>query len=192
MSSRIRIVALGDSLTEGFGVAPRESYPARLELLLKRSGWDCRVINAGVSGDTCRQVLARLDRVVNQSPDLVILEIGINDILMGAMPERIHANVAGIVERLSAHGIPVALAGMDLPLAGDPDTQAAFVEIYPAIARTYDLVLIPLFLNPVWLEEDRVQFDGVHPTAEGYRAITDHLLPWVIQALEKLPPRSDS
>lgn len=85
----INIVALGDSLTEGLGVGPRDSYPVRLEALLSQKGFNCNVINAGCSGDTCRNLMARMHRVPDFAPDLVILEIGLNDILMGAMPERI-------------------------------------------------------------------------------------------------------
>ena len=92
MIPAINMLALGDSLTEGFGVGPRDNYPAGLEARLHKKGFNCRVINAGVSGDTCRNLMARMDRVLDPGPDLVILEIGLNDILMGAMPERIRQN----------------------------------------------------------------------------------------------------
>lgn len=183
----IRIVALGDSLTEGFGVAPEDSYPVRLEALLNRKGFTCRVVNAGISGDTCRRVLTRLPSVLKSGPDLVVLEIGINDILMGALPERIHANISSIAEQLRANGIAVAIAGMVLPSMGDPHIEEAFAGIYPETATALGLTLIPSFNAPVFEGYDRVQYDGIHPTAAGYAAVTAHMLPWVIRALERLP-----
>lgn len=186
MVTSLRIVALGDSLTAGFGVREQESYPSLLEAALIGRGIDCRVQNAGVSGDTCRNVLARLPQVTAASPDLVILEIGLNDILMGAMPERIETNLTSIVQRLQESGIRVALAGMVLPPMGDPAEESAFAAVYPSVASALGLELIPEFNAPVWQGDGREQFDGIHPTADGYAAITHHILPGVIQALEPL------
>jgi len=184
MTSDIHIVALGDSLTEGFGVGPRDSYPVKLEALLNKKGFSCNIINAGCSGDTCRTLMTRMHRVLDFTPDLVILEIGLNDILMGAMPEVISHMISTIVQRLTDRAIPVILAGMVLPSMGDTETENAFAAIYPAISRAFDLVLIPSFNGPALEETGGVQFDGIHPTATGYTAITTHVLPWVIQALE--------
>ncbi|MBW2591800.1 MAG: arylesterase [Deltaproteobacteria bacterium] len=184
MSFDTHIVALGDSLTEGFGVGPGESYPVRLEALLNKKGFSCSVINAGCSGDTCRNLMARMHRVSDFPPDLVILEIGLNDILMGAMPERIRHMISTIVQRLTARAIPVVLAGMVLPSMGDTETEKAFAAIYPAVAQAFDLVLIPSFNGAALEETGGVQFDGIHPTAAGYAAITAHILPWVVQVLD--------
>jgi acyl-CoA thioesterase-1 len=183
------IVALGDSLTEGFGVAPGQTYPERLHALLAHNGIQCRMVNAGISGDTCRNVLRRLPAALAFKPDLVILEIGINDILMGALPETIRRTIAAIVETLQARGITVLLAGMTLPPLGDPESETAFAAVYPELAETFGLTLIPSFTDPVWSRADRVQTDGIHPTAAGYTAIAAHMLPWVVQALSAFSNR---
>ena len=158
----LTIVALGDSLTEGFGVAPRDAYPYRLQGLLQAEGVACRIVNAGISGDTCRGVLARLGEVERWRPDMVILEIGINDVLMGVMTERIRANIDAIVERLQDGGIPVVLAGMDLPPMGEPEVEAAFAALYPAVAEAYDLALIP---------GSEIPINSVHGILVGLRPI---------------------
>jgi len=184
----LSITALGDSLTAGFGVAPTESYPRRLEQALNLEGFACRIHNAGLNGDTCRGVLSRLDSVIGRRPHWVILEIGINDILMGAMPVRIHANITTIVERLLAENTNVILADMELPPMGDPAGEKEFAQLYPLVAEKFALPRIPGFLNPVFEAPGRVQYDGLHPNAEGYAAITRHLVPWVRRALKGVPP----
>jgi acyl-CoA thioesterase I len=184
------IVALGDSLTEGFGVAPRDAYPYVLQQMLEAEGIACRLVNLGVSGDTCRAVLSRLDTIPSWSPDLVILEIGVNDVLMGRWPERIHADLGAIVQRLRGWGIPVALAGMQMPPLGDPETEAAFAAIYPAVAEVFRIPLIADFAASLWTAPGRVQYDGLHPNAEGYRAICAHILPAVARIIRALPSAS--
>ncbi len=185
----LTIVALGDSLTEGFGVAPRDAYPVVLQALLEAEGGACRVINAGVSGDTCRALMARLEAVFRWRPDLVIVEIGVNDVLMGRFVERIRADLDAIVQRLAAGGIAVVLAGMQMPPLGDPETERAFAAIYPAVARHHGIALISDFAAPLWAAPGRVQYDGLHPNAAGYRAICDHILPAVMKIIADLPSR---
>lgn len=185
-SAPLHIVALGDSLTEGFGVAPRDAYPYVLQQMLENKGIACRLLNLGVSGDTCRGVLSRLDTIPSWSPDLVILEIGVNDVLMGRWPERIQADLGAIVQRLLGWDIPVALAGMQIPPLGDPETEAAFAAIYPAVAEAFRIPLIAGFAAPLWDAPGRVQYDGLHPNAEGYRAICAHILPSVIGVIRRL------
>lgn len=119
------------------------------------------------------------------SPDLVILEIGLNDILMGAMMERIELNVSRIVEGLAAARITVLLAGMVLPPMGEPDGESAFADIYPRVAAANGLGLIPGFNAPPFKGPGRLQYDGLHPTSRGYEAIADHALPWVVAAIEE-------
>jgi acyl-CoA thioesterase-1 len=186
MIADINILALGDSLTEGFGVDPKHSYPVGLAGLLHKKGFNCNVINAGCSGDTCRNLMARMDRVLDIGPDVVILEIGLNDILMGAMPEQISRMITTIAGRITARAIPVILAGMVLPAMGDTETETAFTAIYPAVAQNLDLVLIPSFNGPALEKTGGLQFDGIHPTASGYAAIIKHILPWVVQGLARL------
>ena len=181
------IVALGDSLTEGFSVAPRDAYPFVLQKLLNDAGIGCRVINAGVSGDTCRDVLARLQAVTRWAPDLVILEIGVNDVLMGRFVETIRRDLHAIIEKLLARAIPVALAGMQIPPLGDPQTESAFAALYPAAAEAFQIPLIPDFAAPLWAAPGRVQYDGLHPNAAGYRAICAQILTSVLEVIRELP-----
>ncbi|HDI61278.1 MAG TPA: arylesterase [Desulfobacteraceae bacterium] len=189
-ADNLKILALGNSLTEGFGVAPQDAYPHILQQMLEAEGIVCRLINAGVSGDTCRGVLSRLDTIPSWSPHLVILEIGVNDVLMGRWPERIQADLGGIVQRLLGWNIPVALAGMQIPPLGDPEAEAAFAAIYPAVADAFRIPLIPEFTAPLWAAPGRVQYDGLHPNAEGYRAICAHILPAAIRIIRELPSAS--
>jgi len=187
MAETLTVVALGDSLTEGFGVAPWDAYTVKLKALLKEQGIDCRIVNAGISGDTCRGVLNRLPEIRMMAPDLVILEIGINDVLMGAMTERIQANISAIVETLRSWHITVALAGMELPPMGNPEAEQRFAALYPAVSESFDLPFVPGFTAPLWAEPGRVQHDGLHPNAAGYEAIAGHIAPWVVKALERVP-----
>jgi acyl-CoA thioesterase-1 len=183
----LTIVALGDSLTEGFGVAPRDAYPFVLQKLLHAEGIGCRVINAGVSGDTCRDVLARLEPVFRWNPDLVILEIGVNDVLMGRFVETIRRDLHAIIERLLARAIPLALAGMQIPPLGDPQTESAFAVLYPTAAAAFQIPLIPDFAASLWAAPGRVQYDGLHPNAAGYKAICAQILPSVLETIKGLP-----
>ena len=184
----LTIVALGDSLTEGFGVDPRDAYPFVLQKLLRAARIGCRVINAGVSGDTCRNVLARLEAVFRWAPDLVILEIGVNDVLMGRSVESIGKDLCAIIEMLLARDIPVALAGMQIPPLGDPDTEAAFAALYLAAAERFKIFLIADFAASLWAAPGRVQYDGLHPNAAGYRAICAQILPQIVKIMNALSP----
>lgn len=179
------IVALGNSLTEGFGVAPKDAYPVKLRDILAQQQVHCRMINAGISGDTCRGVLSRLHTIQPMAPDLVILEIGINDVLMGAMTERIQAVIEEIVETLLSWNMVVALAGMELPPMGNEEIEQSFAALYRTVAETRDLPFIPGFTAPLWAEPGRVQYDGLHPNAAGYTAIVNHISPFVLKALER-------
>jgi acyl-CoA thioesterase-1 len=189
MDDAFNIVALGDSLTEGYGVAPWQSYPARLQGRLNEAGISGQVVNAGISGDTCRGVLARLGEVLLLGPDLVIVEIGINDFLLGALPDRIQNHITAIVERIQAEGVFVMLAGMELPPVVNRKIREEFADIYPAVAEALHLTWIPGFTRPLFDEPGYLQLDGLHPTAEGYEAITEHILPWVVRAVRELHSR---
>ncbi len=180
------IVALGDSLTEGFGVGPGDAYPFVLQRLLQSEGIVCRLINAGVSGDTCRNLAARLEAVFRWAPDLVILEIGVNDLLMGRSVETIRRDLGAILEKLLAREIPVALAGMQAPPLGDPQTEAAFATLYSATAESFKIPLIRDFADPLWAAPGRVQYDGLHPNAEGYRAICTQILAEIMEIINRL------
>jgi acyl-CoA thioesterase I len=173
---RPRIVAFGDSLTAGLGVAQEEAYPARLQRRLDERGLRYRVINAGVSGDTTAGGLRRVDWVLKSRPEFVILELGGNDGLRGLNLQQTKANLAEIVQRCQAASVKVILAGMKLPPNYGADYIKGFEAIYPALAKQYRLTLIPFFLDGVAGSTSLNQADGIHPTSEGYRIIADKVL----------------
>ena len=174
--NRPRIVAFGDSLTAGLGVAAEESYPARLQRRLDEQGLRYRVINAGVSGDTTAGGVRRVDWVLKSRPVLVILELGGNDGLRGLNLDETKANLERIIKRCQDASVTVILAGMKLPPNYGAEYTKGFEAIYPAIAKQYRLTLIPFFLDGVAGSASLNQADGIHPTSEGYRIIADKVL----------------
>ena len=173
---RPRIVAFGDSLTAGLGVAAEDAYPARLQHRLNAQGFRYRVINAGVSGDTTAGGLRRVDWVLKGRPDFVILELGGNDGLRGLNLQETKANLERIIQRCQDASVRVILAGMKLPPNYGADYTKAFEAIYPTLAKQYRLTLIPFFLDGVAGSASLNQADGIHPTSEGYRIIADKVL----------------
>ena len=176
-----KIVALGDSLTAGYGLSLHESYPALLQEQLKRDGYEYEVVNAGVSGDTTAGGLRRLDWALAGDVRFVILELGANDILRGLPTSEMRNNLAQIIQRSRARGAQVLLAGMLAPTNSGADYRRASMEVFPALAKEYDLTLIPFFLDRVAGIENLNQADGVHPTPEGTRIVAStvyqHLKP---------------
>lgn len=179
------IVAFGDSLTEGYGVDDRDAYPARLERKLKEAGYKWRVINAGISGETSSGALSRVGWVLKLKPDIVILETGANDGLRGVDPGLTKGNIDEIVQTLKGNGVTVVVAGMRMVTNMGRDYTEAFAAIYPAVAKKRDVILIPFFLGGVAGEPGLNQADGVHPTAEGYRIVTETVYPFVRKAIEE-------
>jgi acyl-CoA thioesterase-1 len=173
------IVAFGDSLTAGFGVAIEDAYPSRLERRLREEGYVYRVVNAGVSGDTTAGGLRRVDWVLKAQPRIVILELGANDGLRGLSPDRTRENLAQIIERLQAADATVILAGMRVPANYGAEYTRAFEAVFPELARRYRLAFIPFFLDGVATEPALNQSDGLHPTADGYRVIVDRIWPQI-------------
>jgi acyl-CoA thioesterase I len=179
------IVAVGDSLTAGLGVAADQAYPAQLARRLHADGYHYRVVNAGVSGETSSGALSRIQWVISSlAPDIVILETGANDGLRGLDPRLLEANLDRLVSRLQAAHIEVILAGMRmLPNLG-PEYTRAFERVYPRIARKYGVIFIPFFLEGVAGKARLNQADGLHPTAEGYARIVRAIYPYVIKAIK--------
>ncbi len=180
------IVAVGDSLTAGLGVAEEQAYPAQLARRLEADGYRYRVINAGVSGETSSGTLARIDWVIaSLKPDIVILETGANDGLRGLDPSLLQSNLDQLVTRLAGEDIQVILAGMlMLPNLG-PDYTRAFAEIYPRIADQHGVLFIPFFLDGVAGQAELNQADKLHPTVEGYARIVDTVYPVVVKAIRR-------
>ena len=176
VDDRPRIVAFGDSLTAGLGVATEDTYPARLQRRLDEQGLRYRVINAGVSGDTTAGGLRRVEWVLKSHPDMVILELGGNDGLRGLNVQETKANLERIIQRCREASVTVVLAGMKLPPNYGADYTKAFEAIYPALAKRYRVPLIPFFLDGVAGSASLNQADGIHPTSEGYRIITEKVL----------------
>ena len=179
------IVAVGESLTSGYGVYESEAYPARLEAKLRADGYAFKVTNAGVSAETSSGALSRIDWVIaSLKPDIVILETGANDGLRGIDPGVLRKNLDELVSILKEEGIQVILAGMQmLPNLG-PEYTELFSGVYPEIARKHDVMLIPFFLEPVAGNPALNQSDRIHPTAEGYKRIVDSIYPYVVEAVK--------
>lgn len=174
------ILAIGDSLTAGYGLEDRHAFPSQLEARLVEEGYDVAVRNAGVSGDTTAMGLARLDWVLGGGEaDLVILELGANDALRGQPPRAARENLSRIIEGIREKGIPILFTGMMAPRNMGPDYVEAFDAIYPDLAEKYDLTFYPFFMEGVIDNPELVQDDGLHPTAEGVAVIVDNILPLV-------------
>jgi acyl-CoA thioesterase I len=177
----LRIVAFGDSLTAGYGLAADAAFPAKLERALAAKGIATEIANAGVSGDTTSGGLARLDWSVPDGTEAVILELGANDALRGVDPKLTRSALEAMLERLKARHIPVLLAGMLAPRNLGPDYAAAFDSIYPDLAKKYAAILYPFFLDGVAADPKLNQRDGLHPTAAGIDVIVAKILPAVEQ-----------
>ncbi len=173
----IAIVALGDSLTAGYGVLPGKSFPEQLDAALKAKGYDVTVANAGVSGDTAADGLARLDWSVPADADIVIVELGANDALRGIDPALTRKSLSEILAKLKARGQAVLLAGMLAPRNLGDAYGKIFDAIYPDLAAQYDVALYPFFLAGVVADPALNQADGMHPTAAGVAKIVAAMLP---------------
>lgn len=177
-----RILAFGDSLTAGLGLAPQDVFPVRLAARLKADGYAVEVINAGVSGDTTSGGLARLDWSLADHPDVVLLELGANDALRGIDPTLTRSNLDTMLARLTAAHLKVLLIGMKAPGNWGTDYQKSFDAIYPALAKKYGVPLYPFFLDGVALDETLNQADGLHPNQAGVEVIVARMTP-VIEGL---------
>ncbi|RVU14053.1 arylesterase [Methylobacterium oryzihabitans] len=182
----LSLVALGDSLTAGYGLPADAAFPAALERALAAKGTTVTIANAGVSGDTATGGLDRVDWSVPDGTDGVILELGANDMLRGTDPAVTEKALDGIVTRLKARGIPVLLAGMKAGRNLGPDYVARFDAIYPALAQKHGLVLYPFFLDGVAGERSLALPDGLHPTRAGVERIVQGILPTVEDFLKRL------
>jgi acyl-CoA thioesterase-1 len=178
------IVAVGDSLTEGLGVAEEFAYPALLEKKLQSEGYHYRVVNAGVSGETSSGTLARINWVLKLNPDIVILVIGANDGFRGIDPKLIKTNLLTMVRTLKEKNVTVLLGGMQMAQNLGEDYISAFQKNYLLVAQKENVGLIPFFLTGVAANPGLNQADGIHPTEEGYRVIVDHIFPHVVEAIE--------
>ncbi|MDE0051173.1 MAG: arylesterase [Rhodospirillales bacterium] len=175
-----RIVVLGDSLTAGFGLPREDAFPAGLEAALRAEGHAWQVIDAGVSGDTSAGGLARLDWVLADSPEIVIVELGANDGLRGLPTDQMEANLDAILVGIGESSATTLLAGMRAPANFGADYAAAFRAVYERLAARHRVALYPFFLEGVALKPALNQPDGIHPNAAGVAEIVRRILPHVV------------
>lgn len=182
----VRVVALGDSLTQGYGLPPEEGFVPQLQGWLDAQGLDAIVINAGVSGDTTAGGLNRLDWTLADAPDAMIVALGGNDLLRGLDPASSRANLDAILQQVTAQDIPVLLVGMPAPGNYGPDFKRDFEAMYPELALEYGVRHYPNFLQPMTEKQeagmaftDLMQGDHIHPNAAGVALIVEAMGPGV-------------
>ena len=176
VSARPKIVAFGDSLTAGFGLTERESYPYLLQQQLTADGYDYEVINAGVSGETSLGGLERVDWVLEQEGvEILILELGANDLLRGLPVAKMKANLDRIIRKAKAKNVKVLLCGMLAPPTMGADYQRDYSSVFPDLATEHDLEYLPFLLENVALKRELNQADGIHPNAEGTKIMTENI-----------------
>jgi acyl-CoA thioesterase-1 len=181
----LRLVVLGDSLTAGLGLPPGKAFPDQLQAALRAKGFDVDVVNAGVSGDTAEDGLARYDWAVPADANALIVELGANDMLRGLSPEATKRALTAILDRARAAHLPTLIAGMRAAPNLGADYDRAFDAIYPAVAEASGAILYPFFLDGVAGDAKLNQPDGMHPTAAGVAVIVERILPSVEDLLRQ-------
>lgn len=182
----VRILAFGDSLTAGLGLAEQDTLPTRLADALNKMGRPVIMINGGVSGDTTADGVSRLDWALADKPQIMILALGANDMLRGLDPKTTRTNLEAIIQKAQAAGVEVVLAGMLSPPNLGTEYKAAFDAIYPDLAKAHNLLFMPFLLQDVAQDSDLNQADGIHPNGNGVAIIVRNLLPYVTEAMDKL------
>ncbi len=180
------VIFLGDSLTAGFGVGEELAFPARVGERLAERGWSIRLVNAGVSGDTTAAGVSRLDWLLAQQPDIVVLALGANDGLRGLSLAETERNLESIVERSRASGAEVLLVGMKLPPSYGAQYTDGFESLYPRLAERLGVDLVPFLLEGVAAVPELNLADGIHPNAPGHEALARTVAPYVERILERL------
>lgn len=183
----LRLLAFGDSLIHGYGLAGGDTFPEQLESALRARGYAVQVLNGGNSGDTTAAGLARLDWALADRPDAVLVELGANDGLRGIDPASTYENLDAILTRLAAEELPVLLAGMLAPRNLGLDYAEEFDSVFPSLAEKHGVDFYPFFLEGVVLKPELNQADGIHPNREGVAVIVEQILPSVVALIEALP-----
>lgn len=182
----IVIVALGDSLTAGYQLPQHAAFPVQLEKALRSRGANVKVINAGVSGDTSADGLARLDWALPDNTDAVILELGANDALRGIPVAETTKMLDGILAKLRERKLPVLITGMEAPRNWGAEYAAAFRAMYGELARKYEAPLYPFFLDGIAMDASLNLRDGLHPTEQGVARIVERILPSVQDLIKRV------
>jgi len=177
------VVFLGDSLTAGYGVAVDEAFPARVAELLRDRGTPIRMLNAGVSGDTSAGGLRRLDWVLKQHPDVLVVELGANDGLRGQPVAGIESNLRAVIERARAGGAAVLLLGIRVPPSLGGAYANEFAAVYPRVASDLHVPFVPFFLEGVGGRPELNQPDGIHPNVRGHQLVANNVLPALTNVL---------
>ena len=191
-AEKLTLVALGDSLTQGYGLPQADGFVPQLQSWLTANGADVTVINAGVSGDTTAGGLSRLDWTLTPEVDAMIVNLGGNDLLRGIDPAASRANLEAILQRAQSRNLPVMLVGLRAPGNYGPDFKAAFDAMYPDLAAKYGAIPTDNFFIPLIdqstkrLSSDYMQPDGLHPNAKGVALLVDGLGPKVLELLAKV------
>ena len=188
----ITLVALGDSLTAGYGLAPADGFTPKLETYLRAQGLAVRVVNGGVSGDTSSGGLARFDWVVPDEADAIIIELGANDALRGINPDVTRANLTQIIEKSRERGLAILLAGMLAPPNLGPAYGKRFAAIYPDLASTYGVAFYPFFLDGVAAQKSLNLSDRIHPNAAGIDVIIARIGPYAESLVSSVISRKES
>jgi acyl-CoA thioesterase-1 len=179
LAAPVKILALGTSLTQGYGLPPGTEFTVQLQAALQKSGIDAVVTNAGVSGDTSAGGLARLDWSLADHPDAVIVELGGNDMLRGIAPSETERNLRAILDRLKAAHVRVLLTGMHAQRNLGADYVKQFDGIYPRLAKDTHVLFYPFILDGVALNPKLNQADGMHPNPAGVKVMVARILPLV-------------
>lgn len=182
----LTLLALGDSLTAGYGLQPSDAFPVKLEAALRARGHDVKVINAGIAGDTALDGASRLDWALAEPVDAVIVELGANDALRGLPVPQAEQALDNALSRLAERKLPVLLAGMRAPPNLGPEYQAAFDGMYPRLAEKHGVLLYPFFLDGAAADPKLNQADGMHPNPAGVDVIVARILPSVEQLLAQV------
>lgn len=181
----VRILAMGTSLTQGYGLPPGTEFTTQLQTALKAQGIDAEIVNAGVSGDTSSGGLSRLDWSLADHPDAAILELGSNDMLRGVPPSVTEKNLRAILSTLQKDHVPVLLTGMHAQRNLGADYVKEFDAIYPRLARESNVLFYPFILAGVALNPKLNQADGMHPNPAGVKIIVARILPYVMKLVPK-------
>lgn len=189
VAREVTLLALGDSLTAGYGLQPSDAFPVKLEAALRAKGHDVKVVNAGVSGDTALDGSSRIDWALSEDVDAVIVELGANDALRGLPPSQAEQALDKLLAGLAEKRLPVLLAGMRAPPNLGPEYQAAFDGMYPRLAQKHGALLYPFFLDGVAADTKLNQADGMHPNPAGVDVIVSRILPSVEDLLKQVQPQ---
>ena len=179
------VIFLGNSLTAGYGLSEEQAFPARVGEQLEAVDLPVRIVNAGISGDTTAGGASRLDWLLAQEPDVMVVELGANDGLRGLSLEETEANLDDIVRRCLEAGASVLLVGMKIPPSYGPEYAGGFEGLFVLLAGRHEVAFLPFLLDGVAADPELNQVDGIHPNAEGQRRVAANLTPYLISLLRE-------